>query len=67
MNDEDLKNILWHKDRTIERQKAIIEDQKQLISIMENKLNLLQLENTILQSALFLEKGEHPKQLTLKL
>jgi len=74
MNDLDLKKILdhkdktinmqretiWHKDRTIEKQKGIIEDLKEAIKLMEDKINLLHLENTILQSQLFYkeEKGK---------
>jgi len=50
MHDNDLKQILWHKDRTIEKQAAIIEDLQQLVAVMEDKINLLYLENTILQS-----------------
>ena len=65
MNDNDLIQILSHKDRTIEKQKAIIEDLQQLVAIMEDKINLLHLENTILQSEREYEVHEQQVQLEL--
>jgi hypothetical protein len=63
MNDLDLKQILdhkdktinmqsetiWHRDRKIEKLEAIIEDKNQLIALMEDKLALTYLENDILR------------------
>jgi hypothetical protein len=65
MNDKDLQQILWHKDRRIERLEAIVEDQQQLIAIMEDKLNLVYLENTILQGEK--EYDAHREQVRLEL
>ena len=49
MNDADLKQILSHKDRTIERQSKIIKEHKQLIALITHKLALAYLENDILK------------------
>jgi hypothetical protein len=65
MQDNDIMQLLWHKDRTIEKQKAVIEDQQQLIAIMEDRLNLLYLENTILQGER--EYEVHNEQVQLEL
>jgi hypothetical protein len=62
MND---KELIWHKDRRIEKLEAIVEDQQQLIAIMEDKLNLVYLENTILQGEK--EYDAHLEQVRLEL
>jgi hypothetical protein len=65
MQDNDVMQLLWHKDRTIEKQAAVIDDLQQLVAIMEDRLNLLYLENTILQGER--EYEVHNEQVQLEL
>jgi hypothetical protein len=65
MQDNDVMQLLWHKDRTIEKQAAVIQDLQQLVAIMEDRLNLLYLENTILQGER--EYEVHNEQVQLEL
>jgi hypothetical protein len=65
MLDNEMMKLLENKDKTIKTQKEIIEDLQQVIAILEDKLNLAYLENTILRSEI--EYDVHTEQVKMEL